>query len=380
MNNYTTQWILIRVDFNISDNLYRLITTLPTLHFFLHNSLRLLIITHHEPATESIEPLAALLQNFDIPAVFAKTVAEVQILQEQENPPHVILLENLRMFSEEKQPESPAAQQWAESLKARASAYIFEAPGVMHRAHTSLTVLPNLFELKNRVIGPRVGYELSVLENLKHKKPLVALLGGGKITEKLQYAHDMLPLLSHLILAPGLSSAVAQYLNKPTGAISSNPEDLKIAQKLVHTAEAHSVNLVLPEDYLVSSEWPLTENSTIRTVRDTEILPNEYPIALGSKSIIRAISIMAPACAIIINGALGADDIPDTHTEDLKTLAQRAAAHPGKVIIAGGSTVAQYTYYTERKTRVELLTAGGSALAFLGGKELPVIDICSKTN
>lgn len=380
MNNYTTEWILVRVDFNISYNLYRLFTIIPTLQFFITNGVKLIIIAHHEPASESIAPFAELLNKFKIPATFAKDISEVHTLQKKENPPQVILLENLRMFSEEKKPESPTAHKWAQSLKDLAYAYVFEAPGVMHRSHTSLTILPQLFTPENRIIGPRVAHELAVLDNLKNKKPLIALLGGNKINEKLQYAHDMLPSLSHLILAPGLSCAVAQYLGKPHGAFTVDAKSLEIAQKLVYNAEAHNVTLVIPSDYLVSSEWPLTENSIIRTVRDTEILPTEYPIALGSTSIAHTISLMAHARSVIVNGGFGVDEIPDPHTMDLKNMAQRIAAHSGKVTIAGGSTVSAYLKYINRKTRVELLTAGGAALAYLAHHSLPVISICTEKN
>lgn len=228
--------------------------------------------------------------------------------------------------------------------------YVDDAFGSVHRASNSLTVLPTMFDKNHRTIGLLIEKEIRDLSRLKHKEErFVLIVGGGKAAEKVQSVIGMCAYVSDILICP----AYQKYL----------PELLKAAR-------LQGVSVHEPIDYLVGKSW----NGPYSYKTRETITSEELVISVGPKTVAQWQPIIRRAQTIFFNGPMGDLSKPET-TQELHAVLQTVAQTPAWRAIGGGNSVAALQLFGLQSQVDYCSTGGGSALAYLGNRPLPALDV-----
>lgn len=391
--------VLMRVDFNVPQdkatgaitNPQRIVAALPTIQYALDHGASVILMSHlgrpnGAPNPKyTLRPVAdKLAELLGRPVTFLKDCVgpEVEAACASPAPGSVILLENLRYHIEEegkaKNEDGTSTKAAPEAVKAfRASltrlgdVYVNDAFGTAHRAHSSVVGV----DLPDKVAGFLMEKELSafaaVIEN--PKRPLLAILGGAKVADKIPLITNLLDKADEIIIGGGMAYTFKKVLqNMEIGESLFDPEGAKLVPSLVEKARERGVKLILPVDYLCADKF--APDAATQPADDSTGIPAGWMgLDCGAKSSALFAEAIRSAGTIVWNGPAGVFEF-DAFARGTKEMAAEiaAATAAGAITVVGGgdtATAAKKFGVADKVTHCS--TGGGASLELLEGKILP---------
>ncbi|RLV96688.1 Phosphoglycerate kinase [Spathaspora sp. JA1] len=401
----TGKRVFIRVDFNVPldgktiTNNQRIVAALPTIQYVLEKKAKSVILASHlgrpngEPnAKYSLAPVAAELEKLlGKPVKFLSDSVgpEVEAAVNAGENGQVFLLENLRFHIEEEgsskkdgvktKADPEAVKKFRAELTSLADVYVNDAFGTAHRAHSSMVG----FDLPQRASGFLMAKELEyfakALEN--PARPFLAILGGAKVSDKIQLIDNLLDKVDLLIVGGGMAFTFKKVLdNMAIGDSLFDEAGSKNVENLVAKAKKNGVELILPVDFVTADKFD--KDATVGTATEAEGIPDKWMgLDAGPKSRELFSQAVAKAKTIVWNGPPGVFEFEKfaAGTKSLLDDAVKSAEAGNIVIIGGGDTATVAKKYGVVDKLSHVSTGGGASLELLEGKELPgVVALSNK--
>ncbi|MFN7981888.1 MAG: phosphoglycerate kinase [Vicinamibacterales bacterium] len=373
--------LFIRVDYNvpikngvISDDT-RIRATLPTLQYALEQGALPILASHlgRPKGTRNMDytlaPVAVRLKELlgrDV--VFASDCVgadAVKAIDEARTKGGVVLLENLRFYAQEEKNDASFSKQLAEL----ADEYVDDAFGAAHRAHASVEGMTHNFA--NPAAGLLMEQELKYLGHALEspERPFVAILGGAKVSDKLEVIENMLGKVDRLIIGGAMAYTFLKSRDLPIGKSLVEDDKLDTARTLTADAAKRGVELALPVDHIVTDKIAPDATTEVLSVDDAAI-GERMGVDIGPKTIAKYEALLADAKTVVWNGPMGIFEIPIFAT-GTNALAKAVANVSGTTIVGGGDSISalKKSGMSDRITHIS--TGGGASLEFLGGQTLP---------
>mmetsp|Transcript_85559 Transcript_85559/g.205083 ORF Transcript_85559/g.205083 Transcript_85559/m.205083 type:complete len:688 (+) Transcript_85559:88-2151(+) len=388
--------VFIRVDFNVpqdkSDptvitNTQRIDGAVPTIRHCLKKGAKSVVLCSHlgrpdgKPVEKySLAPVAKELEKIlgqDVLFLKDCVGSEVEAACADPAQGSVILLENLRFHIEEEgkneakeKADAEKVKEFRASLAKLGDVYVNDAFGTAHRAHSSM--LGEGFPI--RVAGFLMGKELSSFGKVlnKPRQPVLAILGGAKVSDKIQLIKNMLDKVDIMIIGGGMAYTFLKIDGMQIGNSLFDEEGAKIVPEILEKAKEKGVELVLPVDFVVSSEFG--ENGEVKTVTKAEGIPDGFMgLDCGPESQALNRKSVKKAKTIIWNGPMGVFEMAsfEAGTKSLMDDVVAATKRGTTSIIGGGDTATCCKKYETESKVTHCSTGGGASLELLEGKELP---------
>lgn len=360
------QRVLLRVDFNVpinSDNLVkddtRIKEALPTINYLLENGAKQVIILAHfkRPKGKVNEDMRLTPVAKKLAELIKKPVAYSKDLSVPSG--QIALLENIRFYPGEEK-NDPA---FAKQLAGLADVYVNDAFGTAHRAHASTEGVAHLLP---HAAGLLLEKEVNNLQKilLKPEKPVVAIIGGAKISTKIQLIKNLLPRVDHLLLGGALANTVLLAQNHKIGNSLVEAELAETIKDLLNN------KLHVPLDLLTSMKAETGQLVNLKAVGSD--LDSEMILDIGTDTIKVYTEIINAAKTVIWNGPMGLFEIPE-YAQGTYEIAKAVANSSAYSVIGGGETVEAVKSMGLDKQISFISTGGGAMLEFLEGKQLPGI-------
>jgi phosphoglycerate kinase len=378
--------VLIRCDFNVPLDEYQQITddrriqaSLPTIRKALKEGASIILCSHlGRPKGEfkpelSLAPVSvqlSLLLGQDVGLTIDCIGDNVQKIKSELQPGQVLLLENLRFHNEETKNEPDFAKQLAQGC----DIFINDAFGTAHRAHASTEGVTHF--IKECVAGYLIEKELKFLGETvdKPEHPFIAILGGAKISGKIDVIKNLFDKVDTLIIGGGMIFTFFKAQGYEIGKSLLEEERIEMAKELLAEAKEKGVNLSLPEDVIIADEF--INDANRKTVKISEIPKDWMGLDIGPKSIEIFAEKIRKAKTIVWNGPMGAFEM-DNFALGTKRIAEELAqvTENGAItVVGGGDSAAAISKFGLEKNITHISTGGGASLEFLEGKKLPGIE------
>jgi len=384
-NQLVDKRILVRVDFNIPLNNELEITddtrikaALPTIKYLISHQAKVILMSHlGRPKGEVIgklrlDPVARRLSDLleqkvkKLDNCIGKEVEE-EIMKLQAGG--IALLENLRFHPEEEKNNS----EFAKSLAKSADVFVNDAFGTAHRAHASTVGVARILP---SCAGFLMAREIEVLSNLieNPERPFMVLLGGAKVSGKIEVVQNLLSIADRILIAGGMSYTCLAALGYEVSNLLLEEYDLDIVRKMLKSAEEQGNKIILPVDLLIAKE--VSEKAESKVVEIENIPKDVRGVDLGDKSIAIFEKEIKKAKTIFWNGPVGIFEIKK-YAKGTNRIAKILADMEGKAvtIIGGGDSIAAIENAGLAEKMTYISTGGGASLEFLGGKKLPGIEV-----
>src|SRR5688500_8784593 len=379
--------VLVRVDYNVplengkvTDD-KRIRETVPTLQYLLDRNARVILVSHLgrpkgkwndeftlKPAADHLATLIEAKVNFirDVVGPEAKAAAD------RLAPGEILVLENVRFLPGEETNDSKLS----EALAGFGEVYINDAFGSAHRAHASTCGVAEVMKQEGQpaVAGFLMEKELRFLgEALESPaKPFIAILGGSKISGKIDVIENLLPRVDHLLIGGAMANTFFRAMGLETGGSLVEEDRVDLARELHERA---GTKMVLPVDVVVASE--AKEGTRTWTMGRDRVSPEAKIFDIGPKSVATFGDLISRAKTILWNGPVGMFEIPEFSqgTDGVARAVADATDRGAVTIVGGGDTAAavEEAHLAERMTHVS--TGGGASLEFLEGKTLPSVAV-----
>lgn len=372
--------VLVRVDFNvplengeITDDT-RIRAALPTIEYLMARGARVILVSHlGRPKGKvddglRLDPVAQRLADLlDREVIKTDDVIGPDARQAVANlaAGSVVLLENVRFHAEEEKNDP----EFARALAELADLFVNDAFGAAHRAHASTAgVAAYLPAVAGLLMQNEITQLSRVLED--PSRPLVAILGGKKVSDKVGVIENLLDKVDVLILGGGMASTFLLAQGHELAKSLVEPDRVGLARELMERATALGVKLLLPVDRVVASG--LSAEAEWRVVDGVDVPPEMEAVDIGPRTQELFAEVILTARTVLWNGPMGVFEI-DAFAAGTRAVAQAVADCPGITVVGGGDSIAalQKLGYAERMTHIS--TGGGASLEFLEGKDLPGI-------
>jgi len=399
--------VFMRVDFNVPQdkadptkitNTQRIDGALPTIKAVLDKGAKSVVLASHLGRPDgcvvekfSLAPVAKILEEkLGKPVTFLKDCAgaEVEAACADPAPGSVILLENLRFKVEEEgkgvdasgnkiKAEKDAVTAFRASIRKLADIYCNDAFGTAHRAHSSM--VGEGFDVK--CSGGLMSKELDAFAKVLDTpaKPVLAILGGAKVSDKIQLIMNMLDKVDKIIVGGGMAYTFLKVKDSMAiGTSLYDEEGAKIVPEIVEKAKAKGVEIILPVDFVISSKFG--EDGEIKEATMADGIPDGFMgLDCGPKSIELNKAAVDASKTIIWNGPMGVFEMTkfETGTKSLMDAVVAATAAGVITVIGGGDTATACKKYDTEDKVSHCSTGGGASLELLEGKDLPGVAALS---
>jgi phosphoglycerate kinase len=321
------------------------------------------------PAPEfSLKPVAEKLgQMLSRPVKMAPDCigAEVEALAKGLKAGEVLALENVRFYKEEEAND----QAFAKKLASLGDVYVNDAFGTAHRAHASTEGLAHLLPAAaGFLIEKEVKFFSKLLAN--PEKPFVAIIGGAKVSTKIAVLESLLPRVSTFIIGGGMAYTFLKAQGIEIGKSLCEDELISTAKEFLATAKAKGVEVILPVDHVVASEFK--EDAVAESVDNVAIPSGKVAMDVGPKTLALYKDKIAQAKNVVWNGPLGVFEFKAFARGTLE-VAKMVADCRGTTVVGGGDSVAAVNQFGLADKIDHVSTGGGASLEFLEGKQLPGI-------
>lgn len=377
--------VLMRVDFNVPlknghvANDKRIRAAIPTIDYILKNGGKLILMSHLgrpkgqrrpemslKPCADALSDLIGRPVGFVDDCIGGQAVGAADAL----SPGEVLLLENLRFYPGETGNDAEFARQ----LSAMGDVYVNDAFGTAHRAHASTAGVTAY--IQPCVAGYLMMKELKYLGDVMEapRAPFVAILGGAKISGKIDVIQQLLPKVDRLVIGGGMAFTFLFAKGLNIGKSLLEKEKVDLAKSLL---ESGSNKIVLPTDCVVSDQVDFAQGTVgaLRTVSVEEIPENSMGLDIGAGTVAHFHEILEDAGTIIWNGPMGVFEIDATAkgTFEVANLLARLTDNGATTVIGGGDSAAAVEQAGVADRITHISTGGGASLEFLEGKTLPGI-------
>jgi 3-phosphoglycerate kinase len=376
--------VFLRVDYNVVDNgevidEFRVRASLPTIDYLLQQNCSVILASHNgRPDGKVVEslslrPVAKLLPrllNRDVAFLDNCIGPEVQQEADYLRTGDIMLLENLRFH---KQEEANNAK-FAKELAGLAECYVDDAFAAVHRAHASIVRVPRLLP---HAAGMLVEREFATITELgKHPtKPYTAIIGGAKISDKIEVLHELLKHVNALLIGGAMANNFLSALGNNMQASMVEKGSINDAKKIMAAAKRHKVRLLLPTDVVVAKD--VDGKKGLHTCRVDSLKPGDIALDLGPETMEAFNNVVASSKTVFWNGTLGRAEVPAL-AKASESLAHAMISCGAKTIVGGGDT-ASYVDNTNLHEHFSFVsTGGGASLELLAGKKLPGIEVLMK--
>ena len=374
----SNQKVLIRVDFNVplkngkitSDK--RLLASAPTLKMAADAGAKVVVLSHLGQPEEgtfnpefSLQPVADWLSRY-----FGKTIRlESNWLDGIEVAAgEIVLCENVRFNKGEKKDSEELAKKMANLC----DIFVMDAFATAHRAQASTHGVAKFAKIV--CAGPLLIAELDALGRALEKPvhPLTAIVGGSKVSTKLQLLENLLGKVDQLLVGGGIANTFIAASGLPIGKSLYEPEFVVKAKELLELAARRGAEIPIPTDVVVANE--LSENATASIKKVTDLDDNDIILDVGPITAQKLAAMVQNAKTVVWNGPLGVFEI-EQFSSGTKTLSMAIANCVGFTIAGGGDTVAAIEKFAIGDKVSYISTAGGAFLEYLQGDILPAVKI-----
>ncbi len=382
--NFANKKVLIRVDFNVpldenfkitDDN--RITAALPTIKKILQDGGAVILMSHlgrpKDGPTDKyslkhlIPHLSDLLGQqveFANDCIGQEATDKAKALQ----PGEVLLLENLRFYKEEEKGDV----EFAKKLAALGNVYVNDAFGTAHRAHASTSVIAQFFP-DAKYFGYLMASELENAEKVLNNptKPFTAIMGGAKVSDKIQLIERLLDKVDNLIIGGGMTYTFFKAQGGQTGKSLVEADKLDLAKSLLQKAKDKGVNLILPVDSVIADNFSNDANTEI--AKNDNIKEGWMGLDIGPESIEAFSKVIEASKTILWNGPMGVFEMDkfETGTKSVAEAIVKATENGAFSLIGGGDSAAAISKFNLTAQVSYVSTGGGALLEYMEGKELP---------
>ncbi len=376
--------VLLRADYNVPmdkdgniTELMRIEESLPTLNYILEHGASLVILTHlgrpkgKRVPEMSVRPVAAALEKllgrevkFADDVLSEETVALCRGLQ----PGEIVLCENIRYYAEEEGNDDD----FAKKVARLGDVYVNECFSVDHRAHATTVGVPKYLPT---YAGLLLEKEISALSKVLEdpERPLVAIIGGAKVSDKIKILAKLLPIVDRLIIGGGMANTFLAAKGYDMQKSLVEEDKIDLAKDILNGEYAEK--LILPVDCRAASEF--SNDADIKLVAADAIPEGYQSLDIGDASIDAFVKALDGAKTILWNGPMGVFEM-SKFSVGTKAIAHAVAATDAYSVIGGGDSSAAVKAVGMEKGISHISTGGGASLKFLEGKELPGIAACKE--
>jgi phosphoglycerate kinase len=376
--------VLVRVDFNVplergvvTDDT-RIRAALPTIQELRDRGAKVILVSHlgrpkdREPEL-SLTPVARRLQQLlgtKVSFVPGATPSEpaVKDVVDQAGPGEVALLENIRFEPGETKNDPALAARLAEL----ADVYVNDAFGTAHRAHASTEGVARL--ISNRAAGRLLEREVTTLTRLlaNPERPLVAVLGGAKVSDKIQVIKRFRTLADSILIGGAMCFPFLAARGHRVGKSLAASEDVELARQALASWSACRAQLKLPVDLVVAPE--LSGDALPTQIDGVDVPDDQMGLDIGPRTAALYAEAIKPAGTVFWNGPMGAFEY-EPFSAGTRAVAEAVAQASGITVIGGGDSVAAVQRFGLADSVTHISTGGGAALELIEGKRLPGVEV-----
>ena len=376
--------VIIRVDFNVplnngevTDN-SRIVAASPTIKKIISDGGSCILMSHlgRPKGVDQSLSMGNIAKEVErvlgLEILLSKDVVGQDAKSKSKNlkPGEILLLENLRFHNEETEGDIA----FAEELSKLADCYINDAFGTAHRAHASTTIIAQFFE--HKFFGKLLEKEvLSIDKVMKSgEKPVLAILGGAKISTKIPIVENIMDVVDHIIIGGGMSFTFAKALGGSIGNSIHEDEMIDTALDILHAAKNKNVKIHLPVDVVCSTEF---SNDGEQNIFDIDKIPDKFEgMDAGPKSLEIFKEVILNSKTILWNGPVGVFEFSNysNGTKSVGDAVARSTENGAFSLVGGGDSVAAVKKFNLQNRVSYVSTGGGAMLESLEGKKLPGIS------
>ena len=385
-DNFKNKRALIRVDFNvplndkfeITDDT-RMRAAVPTIKKVLAGGGSVILMSHlgrPKNGPEDKFSLKHILKHLEellgVPVKFADDCIGESAKEQAAalKPGEVLLLENLRFYKEEEKGDEGFAQK----LASLGDVWINDAFGTAHRAHASTAVIAKFFP-NDKLFGYVMKGELESVDRVMHNpvRPFTAIMGGSKVSSKIDIIMNLMDKVDNLILGGGMTYTFKKALGGHIGTSICEDDKLDLALEIMKIAKEKGVNLVLATDTVAGDAFSNDANTQL--VSSMEIPDGWEGLDIGPETIATFSKIIEESKTILWNGPVGVFEMPKfaVGTKAIADAIVKATAKGAFTLIGGGDSVAAINQFGLADKVSYVSTGGGALLEYIEGKELPGI-------
>lgn len=372
--------VIVRVDFNVPlDEAHqitddrRITAALPTINYLIDGGAKRIILVSHLGRPKgtgfekefSLAPVAAHLQKVlgQSVALLSDCVGEAVVKELASQTAKVVLLQNVR-FHKEEEKNDPA---FAKQLASLADIYVNDAFGTAHRAHASTAgITAYLPSVAGFLIEKELQYLGHAINN--PQRPLVVILGGAKVSDKIELIKNLIPKANSIIIGGGMAYTFLKAQGIAIGNSKLEKDKVDMARDLLEQAKKANVEIALTTDFVI------TQSFTSDDCKESDVIPDGWEsLDIGPKTRERYKAILSKAKTVVWNGPLGVFERA-AYEKGTRAIADHLAGLKDvTVIIGGGDSAAAVAKFGLEDKMTHISTGGGASLEFLEGKNLPGI-------
>jgi phosphoglycerate kinase len=373
--------VLVRVDFNVpleggrvADDT-RIRAALPTIELLRERGGRIVLMSHlgrpkdREPEL-SMRPVAQRLSEvsgLDVTPAPAVVGPEVEALVDALEPGHAVMLENVRY----EPGETANDPELVKALARLADVYVNDAFGAAHRAHASTEGVAHDVEVA--VAGLLLAGEVETLTRLLESpdRPLVAVLGGAKVSDKIGVIQRFLETAQAILIGGAMCFPFLHAMGHDVGDSLCAEEDLEPARMALNAADRCDCSLVLPVDLVIADRF--SADAKVRVLEGVDVPDGWMGLDVGPHTIERYGADIARAGTVFWNGPMGAFEL-EPFAAGTRAIAEAVAEAPGVTVVGGGDSAAALRRFGLADRVTHLSTGGGAALELIEGRRLPGLE------
>ncbi len=389
--NFQGKRALIRVDFNVPLNesfqitdTTRIDATIPTIKKILGDGGSVILMSHLGRPKDGPTDKYSLRHVVDylskatgILVKFAPDCIgeEAYKLSSALKPGEILLLENLRFYKEEEKGD----EAFAEKLAKHGDVYVNDAFGTAHRAHASTAVIAKFFP-NAKMFGYVMGNELAALKKVleEAERPFTAILGGAKVSGKIEIIQNLLPRVNNLIIGGGMMFTFIKALGGKVGSSLVEDDLIPVALQALEKAKTLGVKIILPVDAVIADKFDNEANR--KTCRADEIPDGWMGLDIGPETVKLFNDVIANSKTLLWNGPMGVFEMSnfEAGTVAIAKSVADATQKGAYSLIGGGDSVAAINKYHLADKVSYVSTGGGAMLEYIEGKELPGVKFVNE--